>query len=74
MLIAKAGIEDDRRHSWFKDVAGQAAVAIQAGGVPLEGICFYPIVTIRLGRQPTLQQRASFYRHDCAGNLAYISH
>jgi glycosyltransferase involved in cell wall biosynthesis len=43
ILIAETGIEDDRRASWFEYVAAQAAIAM-AAGVPLEGICLYPIV------------------------------
>jgi hypothetical protein len=43
LLIAETGIEDDRRPSWFEYVAGQVRTAMRAG-VPLEGICLYPIV------------------------------
>ena len=43
ILIAETGIEDERRASWFEYVAGQAAIAMQSG-VPLEGLCLYPIV------------------------------
>ncbi|MBY2966935.1 glycosyltransferase [Rhizobium leguminosarum] len=43
MLIAETGIEDDRRASWFDYVADQALDAIRSG-VPLEGLCLYPIV------------------------------
>ncbi|MCL6652770.1 glycosyltransferase [Agrobacterium rubi] len=42
MLIAETGIENDRRASWFDYVSTQARDAI-AAGVPLEGICLYPI-------------------------------
>jgi glycosyltransferase involved in cell wall biosynthesis len=43
ILIAETGTEDERRAPWFEYVAAQAAIAIRAG-VPLEGICLYPIV------------------------------
>jgi hypothetical protein len=43
IMIAETGIEGDRRASWFRYVAAQANAAIQTG-VPLEGICLYPIV------------------------------
>ncbi len=43
MLIAETGIENERRASWFEYVSQQANLAI-AAGVPLEGICLYPIV------------------------------
>lgn len=43
ILIAETGIEDERRAEWFEYVASQAAKAMQAG-VPLEGICLYPII------------------------------
>jgi beta-glucosidase/6-phospho-beta-glucosidase/beta-galactosidase len=43
MLIAETGIEDARRAEWFQYVSTQADLAMKAG-VPLEGICLYPIV------------------------------
>ncbi|KQV81889.1 glycosyltransferase family 4 protein [Rhizobium sp. Root1220] len=43
MLIAETGIEDERRGPWFRYVSEQARMAMQIG-VPLEGICLYPIV------------------------------
>ncbi len=43
ILIAETGIEDERRAEWFEYVASQGAKAMQAG-VPLEGICLYPII------------------------------
>jgi glycosyltransferase involved in cell wall biosynthesis len=43
MLIAETGIENERRASWFEYVTAQSNLAI-ASGVPLEGICLYPIV------------------------------
>ncbi|EUB98320.1 glycosyl transferase group 1 [Rhizobium sp. CF080] len=43
MLIAETGIEAERRASWFEYVSGQAELAMQSG-VPLEGICLYPVV------------------------------
>ncbi len=43
MLIAETGIEDDRRAEWFDYVWDEADKAM-ASGVPLEGLCLYPIV------------------------------
>ncbi|WP_244481250.1 glycosyltransferase family 4 protein [Rhizobium sp. Leaf371] len=43
MMIAETGIEDDRRAAWFTYVAQEALAAMKAG-VPLEGLCLYPIV------------------------------
>lgn len=43
LLIAETGIEDDRRAAWYRYVASQARDAMGAG-VPLEGLCLYPIV------------------------------
>lgn len=43
MLIAETGTEAGRRASWFEYVCDEAQVAMQCG-VPLEGICLYPIV------------------------------
>lgn len=42
ILIAETGIEDDERADWFRFVCEQSQVA-QTRGVPLEGICLYPI-------------------------------
>ena len=43
LLIAETGIEGDRRAAWYRYVASQARDAMRAG-VPLEGLCLYPIV------------------------------
>ncbi|PYE22983.1 glycosyltransferase involved in cell wall biosynthesis [Rhizobium sp. PP-CC-3A-592] len=43
MMIAETGIEDDRRAAWFTYVAQEAMAAMKAG-VPLEGLCLYPVV------------------------------
>ncbi|PDV87726.1 glycosyl transferase family 1 [Rhizobium sp. H4] len=43
ILIAETGVEDDRRASWFDYVADQALDSMRSG-VPLEGLCLYPIV------------------------------
>lgn len=43
MFIAETGIEDAERPSWLAYVCDEAAAAIE-DGVPLEGICLYPIV------------------------------
>ena len=43
ILIAETGIEDEKRPEWFKYVCEQTRVAL-ANGVPIEGVCLYPIV------------------------------
>lgn len=43
ILIAETGIEDDERADWFRYVCEQTRIA-QKRGVPLEGVCLYPIV------------------------------
>lgn len=43
MLIAETGVEDDERADWFRFICEETRRA-QANGVPLEGICLYPIV------------------------------
>lgn len=42
ILIAETGIEGERRASWFRYVAEEVEAA-RARGVPVEGICLYPI-------------------------------
>jgi beta-glucosidase/6-phospho-beta-glucosidase/beta-galactosidase len=43
ILIAETGIEDDERPDWLRFIRNETALA-QAKGVPVEGICLYPIV------------------------------
>lgn len=43
ILISETGIENERRAPWFEYIVSQAGQAMQCG-VPLEGICLYPIV------------------------------
>ena len=43
MFIAETGTEDAARPSWFRYIAEQARQAI-AIGVPLHGLCLYPIL------------------------------
>jgi glycosyltransferase involved in cell wall biosynthesis len=43
IMIAETGIEDERRASWFEYVSTEAA-RVAERGVPLEGLCLYPIV------------------------------
>jgi polysaccharide biosynthesis protein PelF len=43
LFIAETGIEGDARPSWLRYI-GQEARAAVASGVPLEGLCLYPIV------------------------------
>jgi hypothetical protein len=42
VLIAETGTEGERRASWFRYVSSEVARA-RARGVPVEGICLYPI-------------------------------
>lgn len=43
LFVSETGIEGDMRPEWLAYVASEAAVAIQRG-VPVEGVCLYPIV------------------------------
>lgn len=43
MLLAETGIEFDRRASWLAYVAAEAHLA-RRKGVPMEGLCLYPIL------------------------------
>lgn len=43
IFIAETGIEGDARPSWLRYI-GQEARAAAAAGIPLEGLCLYPIV------------------------------
>ncbi|MDO9418497.1 glycosyltransferase [Pararhizobium sp.] len=43
IFIAETGIEAERRPSWIRYVASEVHAAMKAG-VPVEGICLYPIV------------------------------
>lgn len=43
VFVAETGIEDDLRPSWFRYVCEEVLAAIETG-VPVEGICLYPIV------------------------------
>ena len=43
VFIAETGIEGDARPSWLRYI-GQEARAASAAGVPLEGLCLYPII------------------------------
>jgi beta-glucosidase/6-phospho-beta-glucosidase/beta-galactosidase len=43
IFVAETGIEAEQRPSWFAYVAGEVAAA-RAQGVPVEGICLYPVL------------------------------
>ncbi|NWJ27578.1 glycosyltransferase [Rhizobium sp. RM] len=43
IFIAETGIEGERRLPWFMYVDSEAKIAMRSG-VPLEGICLYPVV------------------------------
>jgi hypothetical protein len=43
ILIAETGAEDGRRAGWFRYVCGETEAAI-AAGVPVHGMCLYPIL------------------------------
>ena len=43
LLISETGIEGDLRESWFRTVVAEVDAA-RAAGIPVEGICLYPII------------------------------
>ena len=43
MFIAETGTEDDARVSWFNYICEEVLAAIETG-IPIEGICLYPIL------------------------------
>ncbi|MDY0934762.1 beta-glucosidase [Pseudomonas viridiflava] len=43
ILVSETGAEDEQRVPWFRYVTDQVSKALQAG-VPVEGICWYPIL------------------------------
>ncbi|HVF28487.1 MAG TPA: hypothetical protein VM943_09625 [Pyrinomonadaceae bacterium] len=43
LFVAETGIEDEERPEWLRYVGREVRAAMQAG-VPVEGICLYPIV------------------------------
>jgi hypothetical protein len=43
IFIAETGIEGDARPSWLRYI-GQEARAAAAAGVPIDGLCLYPII------------------------------
>jgi len=43
IFVAETGIEDDTRPAWFRYMCKEVLTAIRQG-VPVEGICLYPIV------------------------------
>jgi beta-glucosidase/6-phospho-beta-glucosidase/beta-galactosidase len=43
IFVAETGIEDDTRPAWFRYMCKEVLTAL-AAGVPVEGICLYPIV------------------------------
>lgn len=43
MLIAETGIEGERRAAWFDAVSKEASAA-RSAGIPVEGICLYPVI------------------------------
>ena len=43
MLIAETGIENEARPEWFRYICEEVEIA-ESRGVPIEGICLYPIV------------------------------
>ena len=42
ILLAETGIEDDERADWFRFIRQEAEISREKG-VPLEGVCLYPI-------------------------------
>lgn len=45
LLISETGSEGDRRASWVREIARESEAAREAG-VPVEGICLYPIIEV----------------------------
>jgi len=43
IYIAETGIEDETRPAWLRYISNEAAAAI-AEGIPVEGICLYPVL------------------------------
>ena len=43
LLVAETGIEDESRPAWFRYMCKEVLTAMEAG-VPVEGVCLYPIV------------------------------
>ncbi len=43
ILIAETGIENEERPEWFRYICEETRIA-EANGVPIEGICLYPII------------------------------
>lgn len=43
MIIAETGIENEARPEWFRFICEESRIA-KTRGVPIEGICLYPIV------------------------------
>lgn len=43
IFVAETGIEGERRSSWLATIGAEVRAALRAG-VPVEGICLYPIV------------------------------
>ena len=43
IFVAETGIEDDHRPSWLRYVVDEVIAALRLG-IPVEGICLYPIV------------------------------
>ncbi len=43
LFVSETGTEDDRRVAWFEYVCDEVAAAI-ANGVPVAGICLYPVL------------------------------
>ena len=43
LFVAETGIEDETRPAWLRYICKEVFTALEAG-VPVEGICLYPIV------------------------------
>lgn len=43
IFVSETGVEDERRASWLRYVAGEAGRA-RRRGVPVEGVCLYPVL------------------------------
>jgi hypothetical protein len=43
IFVAETGIEDETRPAWMRYICNEVYAAI-AAGVPIEGVCLYPIL------------------------------
>ncbi len=44
LIVAETSIEGQPRHTWLRSIGAEVRAA-QAAGIPVEGICWYPVVS-----------------------------